>query len=118
MWFYFTFRLILRAKQGVDVWRAGAKIHLAHLALPCSARCNTQTESFLTLPVEWQEHLKALYNDYYYVRQDDLWRAKATEKLPALLGATDMLVCGEDLGMVPACVPGVMAELNIMSLGA
>ena len=57
--------------------------------------------------MEWQEHLKALYNDYYYVRQDDLWRAKAMEKLPALLGATDMLVCGEDLGMVPACVPGV-----------
>jgi 4-alpha-glucanotransferase len=76
-----------------------------------------QTESFLDLPAEWREHLKALYNDYYYVRQDTLWREKAMEKLPALLGATDMLVCGEDLGMVPACVPGVMAELNIMSLG-
>ena len=116
MWFYFTFRLILRAKQGVDVWRAGAhNVHGNPLGPPWY---NTQTESFLTLPVEWQEHLKALYNDYYYVRQDDLWRAKAMEKLPALLGATDMLVCGEDLGMVPACVPGVMAELNIMSLGA
>ena len=27
-----------------------------------------------------------------------------------------MLVCGEDLGMVPACVPEVMQQLNILSL--
>lgn len=27
-----------------------------------------------------------------------------------------MLLCGEDLGMVPACVPGVMNELGILSL--
>ena len=30
--------------------------------------------------------------------------------------ATNMLVCGEDLGMVPACVPEVMHELEILSL--
>jgi 4-alpha-glucanotransferase len=27
-----------------------------------------------------------------------------------------MLLCGEDLGMVPACVPGVLKELGILSL--
>ena len=27
-----------------------------------------------------------------------------------------MLLCGEDLGMVPACVPGVMKTLGILSL--
>ena len=37
-------------------------------------------------------------------------------KLPALINATSMLVCGEDLGMVPDCVPGVMDELNLLSL--
>ena len=37
-------------------------------------------------------------------------------KLPALLNTTDMLVCGEDLGMVPACVPDVMGQLQILSL--
>ena len=37
-------------------------------------------------------------------------------KLPALIAATDMLVCGEDLGMIPDCVPPVMKELQILSL--
>ena len=38
------------------------------------------------------------------------------KKLPALKGATNMLVCGEDLGMVPHCVPDVMKQLGILSL--
>ena len=38
------------------------------------------------------------------------------KKLPALIDATDMLVCGEDLGMIPACVPDVMSQLRILSL--
>jgi 4-alpha-glucanotransferase len=37
-------------------------------------------------------------------------------KLPELKRSTNMLVCGEDLGMVPDCVPGVMKELAILSL--
>ena len=41
-------------------------------------------------------------------RQDALWRGHALRTLPALLDATDMMVCGEDLGFVPACVPPVM----------
>ena len=38
------------------------------------------------------------------------------KKLPALLDSTKMLACGEDLGMIPACVPETMSELNILSL--
>ena len=37
-------------------------------------------------------------------------------KLPSLKSATNMLICGEDLGMVPHCVPEVMKELGILSL--
>lgn len=37
-------------------------------------------------------------------------------KLPGLKRSTNMLVCGEDLGMVPACVPDVMRQLGILSL--
>jgi 4-alpha-glucanotransferase len=37
-------------------------------------------------------------------------------KLPQLKSATNMLVCGEDLGMVPHCVPEVMQQLGILSL--
>lgn len=38
------------------------------------------------------------------------------EKLPAIKEATNMLICGEDLGMVPACVSGVMKELGLLTL--
>ena len=37
-------------------------------------------------------------------------------KLPKLLSCTGMLACGEDLGMVPDCVPGVMDHEKILSL--
>ena len=57
-----------------------------------------------------------LYYDFFYHRHDSLWRNNAMRKLPELLGATGMLACGEDLGMVPDCVPGVMDEERILSL--
>lgn len=61
-------------------------------------------------------NLNRLYNHYFYERQESFWREKALVKLPAITSATRMLVCGEDLGMVPDCVPGVMDELGILSL--
>ena len=57
-----------------------------------------------------------LYNDFFYHRHNDFWYGKAMMKLPALVNSTDMLVCGEDLGMIPDCVPAVMQELQILSL--
>lgn len=57
-----------------------------------------------------------IYNDYFYVRQEEYWRKSAMEKLPIIKKATNMLVCGEDLGMVPSVVPSVMDELGILSL--
>ena len=57
-----------------------------------------------------------LYNDYYYRRHNDFWYREAMKKLPVLTQATQMLVCGEDLGMVPDCVPWVMEQLQILSL--
>jgi 4-alpha-glucanotransferase len=33
-----------------------------------------------------------------------------------ILNATDMLICGEDLGLVPDCVPQIMDELAITAL--
>ena len=57
-----------------------------------------------------------LYNDYYYRRNNQFWYREAMKKLPKLVNATRMLVCAEDLGMVPDCVPWVMNELRILSL--
>lgn len=57
-----------------------------------------------------------LYNDFFYHRHNDFWYGKAMWKLPPLIDSTDMLVCAEDLGMIPDCVPAVMNALEILSL--
>jgi len=74
------------------------------------------TASFRNLDAHSQQQLKLLYTDYFYKRQDDLWRQEAMHKLPGLKQSTNMLVCGEDLGMVPHCVPEVMEQTGILSL--
>lgn len=66
---------------------------------------------------EWQkQNFDALYSDFYYHRHDAFWKRNAERKLPELLTATGMLACGEDLGMVPDCVSGVMEHERILSL--
>ncbi len=57
-----------------------------------------------------------IYVDYFFRRHEEFWRAQGLVKLPAVRYATRMLICGEDLGMVPASVPGVMRELGILGL--
>ena len=75
-----------------------------------------ETSSWQYLDDNAKGQLKELYIDYFFRRQDDYWRQQAMQKLPALKSATNMLVCGEDLGMVPDCVPGVMRDLGLLSL--
>ena len=74
------------------------------------------TRSFLELDHDTKCRLDDLYVDYFYRRQEGFWEARGYEKLPAMRHASPMLLCGEDLGMVPHCVPGVMRELGILSL--
>jgi 4-alpha-glucanotransferase len=68
------------------------------------------TSSFRYLEWHTQQQLKDLYVNYFYSRQDSFWEKEAMRKLPALKRATNMLVCGEDLGMVPRSVPDVMRQ--------
>jgi len=75
-----------------------------------------QTSSFLELEYDTREKLKWLYINYFYRRQDDFWKQEAMKKLPELKRTTNMLICGEDLGMVPHCVPEVMQQLAILGL--
>ena len=74
------------------------------------------TTSFRYLDDHTKGVLKYLYNNYFYQRQDDFWKKEAMHKLPCLKQATNMLICGEDLGMVPHSVPEVMKQLGILSL--
>ncbi len=57
-----------------------------------------------------------IYVDFFFRRHEEFWRQQGLVKLPPVRYATDMLICGEDLGMVPASVPGVMKQLGILGL--
>lgn len=74
------------------------------------------TYTYKALPDHQKWCFDRLYNDFFYHRNNDFWYHKAMWKLPPLIDATGMLVCAEDLGMIPACVPAVMDQLKILSL--
>ena len=74
------------------------------------------TASFKALPPDTRTKLRELYVNYFFRRQDNFWKEEALRKLPALKRVTNMLICGEDLGMVPECVPHVMKDLGLLSL--
>ncbi len=66
---------------------------------------------------EWEKAaFNRLYDQYYYHRHNQFWHQQAMKKLPQLTQSTRMLVCGEDLGMIPECVAWVMNDLRILSL--
>ena len=88
--------------------------HNPHLFHPrITAQLNHMYEAL------WQhdkDSFNRLYDDYYYKRNNHYWYCEAMKKLPRLVQATKMLVCAEDLGMIPSCVEWVMKELRIFSL--
>ena len=75
-----------------------------------------KSQSFAELSDHEKWCIQRIHDEYFYHRHTNQWSSEAMRKLPALLNTTDMLVCGEDLGMVPACVPDVMGQLQILSL--
>ena len=70
----------------------------------------------MLLTQQEQQRFNRLYDDYFYHRNTQHWQREAMKKLPRLVEATRMLVCAEDLGMIPSCVPTVMNDLRILSL--
>ena len=74
------------------------------------------TAGYMYLDAYRKAAFDRLYDDFFYRRNNEFWKEKAMQKLPALLDSTGMLACGEDLGMIPATVPQVMSDLRILSL--
>lgn len=74
------------------------------------------THSYRALSDHEKHVFNSLYDDFFYRRHNDFWYSEAMRKLPPLISATGMLVCGEDLGMIPSCVPAVMDAMKILSL--
>jgi len=75
-----------------------------------------ETFSYKELDEHSRNIVDYFYNDYFYNRQESLWKSNALDILPTMKYATNMLVCGEDLGMVPRVVNEVMHDLGILSL--
>ena len=78
--------------------------------------CAQNDYIFQTLNDADKQAFNKLYDHYYYQRHNEFWKEQAMKKLPQLTQCTNMLVCGEDLGMIPDCVPEVMNDLRILSL--
>jgi len=76
----------------------------------------SETACYKSLEAYQKSAFDRLYIDFFYVRNVDYWKNKAYEILPSLVESTKMMVCGEDLGMIPSCVPEVMYQLGILSL--
>ncbi|MEZ7954172.1 MAG: 4-alpha-glucanotransferase, partial [Bacteroidales bacterium] len=74
------------------------------------------TRLYNSLPEWLKESYNKIYNLFFYHRNDGYWYNNAMKKLPSLISSTEMLVCGEDLGMIPSCVPTAMKSLSILSL--
>jgi 4-alpha-glucanotransferase len=74
------------------------------------------TRSYNDLQQWEKDAYNRIYDDFFYHRNTEFWREQAMRKLPELIGATNMLTCAEDLGMIPSCVPQVLSELHILSL--
>lgn len=71
---------------------------------------------FRALSPEEQESFRHLHHHYFHERHNQYWEEHAMRVLPVLVQATHMLVCAEDLGMVPQCVAPVLERLRILTL--
>lgn len=76
----------------------------------------SETNSYRALGERNKQAFNRLYEDFFYHRHTNFWFEEAMKKLTPLLSATTMTACGEDLGMIPACVPWAMNNLQILSL--
>ena len=68
------------------------------------------------LSAEEKEAYMRLYNNYFYQRHSMFWGGEAMRRLSDILDGCRMLVCAEDLGMLPDCVAPVLDALRILTL--
>jgi len=71
---------------------------------------------YTELSPESQKAFSRLSDHFFYERHNTFWKNEALKHLIPLTETTDMLICGEDLGMIPATVHEVMSQLHILTL--
>jgi 4-alpha-glucanotransferase len=74
-----------------------------------------RSRAYLSLDDDRRQKLQDLFRARR-AASELVWERRGRELLAMLTRASDMLVCGEDLGDVPECVPRVLADLGILGL--
>eukprot|EP01156_Anaeramoeba_ignava_P014473 Anaeramoba_ignava/a609284_25.p1 GENE.a609284_25~~a609284_25.p1 ORF type:complete len:1053 (+),score=371.42 a609284_25:19-3177(+) len=72
-----------------------------------------KTLSFQDLDFNIQKVLLKLSNEYFYSKQESLWKQTARKRLPLLTQKTKMLIIAEDLGFKPQCLDPILKEMQI-----
>ena len=75
-----------------------------------------ETPSYKSLPAQEQQALNELYQKYFFENQNELWFREAQPKLDLIQQSTNMMICAEDLGMVPGIVEETLKAKEILSL--
>ena len=75
-----------------------------------------QEPVFMALSNEERDAYMRLYNHFFYQRHSMFWGSKGYQRLSELLRDTSMLICAEDLGMLPDCVAPVLDALRVLTL--
>jgi 4-alpha-glucanotransferase len=75
-----------------------------------------QISAYTWLSANEKSILDKLYHKYFFEMQNDLWRKEGEMKLEMMTDSSDMLLCAEDLGMVPDFTDEVLKNLDILSL--
>ncbi|HNP54585.1 MAG TPA: 4-alpha-glucanotransferase, partial [Ferruginibacter sp.] len=76
----------------------------------------TGSTSFGYLSDHDKRVLERMYHLYFFEWQNGLWHEEVQSKLDAIQKGSTMLICAEDLGMVPAMVEDVLKDREMLSL--
>ncbi|MCR4603245.1 MAG: 4-alpha-glucanotransferase [Prevotella sp.] len=75
-----------------------------------------QEPVFDMLSAEEKDAFMRIYNNFYYQRHSMFWGKTGYDRLSRMMSNTHMLLCAEDLGMLPDCVEPVLDSLRILTL--
>ncbi|MCX7030219.1 MAG: 4-alpha-glucanotransferase [Spirochaetes bacterium] len=74
-----------------------------------------RSQAFIGLDDDRRRRLQDLFRERR-TASERIWERRGRDLLAMVRDASDMLVCAEDLGDVPDCVPRVLADLGILGL--
>lgn len=75
-----------------------------------------KSEFYTKMPDIDKKAFQNIFNHYYFYNNESFWSKNGFVKLQDLITFSGMLICAEDLGMIPDCVPKVLKNFRILSL--